>query len=107
MRIPLLSVKELAAELGVSAATVRRAVWRGAIPSFRIGRVLRFDVDAVLEAMRQYAQARQKVHRRQLAEKVKQRKNNLLVGFIGEQQVRLNNTKIAVRAKREIRVSRM
>ena len=53
MRTPLLSVKELAFEFGVSDDTIRRAVWRGIIPFFRIGRVLRFDLEAVLEATRQ------------------------------------------------------
>ncbi|MSQ77215.1 MAG: DNA-binding protein [Nitrospiraceae bacterium] len=53
MKTPLLSVKELAAALGVSDDTIRRAAWRGSIPSFRIGKILRFDVDAVREAMRQ------------------------------------------------------
>ena len=50
MHTPLVSVKELAAELGVSAKTIRRAVWRGAIPFFRIGKALRFDVEAVRAA---------------------------------------------------------
>jgi excisionase family DNA binding protein len=55
MSTPLICVKELAVELGVSEKTVRRAVWSGAIPFFRICRTLRFDVDAVREAMRQRA----------------------------------------------------
>ncbi len=50
MRTPLLSIKELAVDFGVSEATIRRAVWRGAIPYFRIGKVLRFDLEAVLAA---------------------------------------------------------
>ena len=50
MRIPLLSVKELAVEFGVSDDTIRRAAWRGTIPFFRIGSVLRFDLEAVLAA---------------------------------------------------------
>jgi len=53
MKTPLLSVKELAFEFGVSDTTIRRAAWRGTIPFFRIGRVLRFDLEAVLESTRQ------------------------------------------------------
>ena len=56
MRTPLLSVKELAAELGVSAHTVRRAVLRGDIPSWRIGRLWRFDPDAVCKAVQREVQ---------------------------------------------------
>jgi excisionase family DNA binding protein len=58
VKTPLLSVKELAVEFGVSDATIRRVVRRRAIPFFRIGRVLRFDLDAVLEATQQRAPAR-------------------------------------------------
>jgi excisionase family DNA binding protein len=52
MKTPLLCVKELAAELGVSVETIRRAVKSNNIPWYRIGKLLRFDVEAVREAMR-------------------------------------------------------
>ena len=43
----LLSVKELAEELGVSVDTIRRAYWKGAIPGFKICKVLRFRLEIV------------------------------------------------------------
>ena len=55
MTAPLISVKELAAALGVSDDTIRRAAWRGTIPSFRIGKILRFDMEAVRETIQQPA----------------------------------------------------
>ena len=48
----LLSVKELAAELGVSVDSVRRAFWNGGIPGFRLCKMLRFDLKQVRRAMR-------------------------------------------------------
>lgn len=53
--MPLLSGKELAGELGVSAITVWRAYDKGEIPGERIGRITRFDLDRVREVMRQRA----------------------------------------------------
>ncbi len=47
----LLSVKELAAELGVSVDTIRRAYWKGEIPGFRIYKVLRFNLEVVQRVM--------------------------------------------------------
>ena len=44
MKPTLLSVKELAHELGVSVQSIRRAYWKGLIPGFRFQKVLRFDV---------------------------------------------------------------
>ena len=49
-RRTLLSVKELAAELGVSVDSIRRAFWNGRIPAFRICKILRFDLDQVRNA---------------------------------------------------------
>lgn len=48
----LLSVKELAEELGVSVDTIRRAYWKGAIPGFKICKVLRFDLDHIRQTLR-------------------------------------------------------
>ena len=45
MKPALLSVKELAHELGVSVQSIRRAYWRGVIPGYRIHKMLRFDID--------------------------------------------------------------
>lgn len=47
MKPVLLSVKELAHELGVSVQSIRRAYWRGVIPGYRIHKMLRFDIDRV------------------------------------------------------------
>ena len=47
----LLSVKELATELGVSVDSVRRAYWKGQIPAFRICRMLRFDLERVRQLL--------------------------------------------------------
>lgn len=51
MKRPLLSVKEVAVELGISEMSVRRAYWKGEIPGGRIGRTIRFDLDEVRAAM--------------------------------------------------------
>ena len=48
----LLSVKELAVELGISEISVRRAYRNGEIPAKRICRMIRFNLELVLEAMR-------------------------------------------------------
>ncbi len=45
MKRTLLSVKEIAQELGVSVQSIRRAYWRGEIPIYRISKMLRFDLD--------------------------------------------------------------
>ena len=47
MKPTLLSVKEVAQELGVSAQSIRRAYWRGEIPASRISTMLRFDLERV------------------------------------------------------------
>lgn len=47
----LLSVKELATELGVSVDSVRRAYWKGHIPAFRICCMLRFDLEQVRQLL--------------------------------------------------------
>ncbi len=47
MKPRLLSVKEVAQELGVSAQSIRRAYWRGDIPAYRISKMLRFDLERV------------------------------------------------------------
>lgn len=48
----LVSPEALAAELGVSVRTIHRWVRRNEIPFMRAGRLLRFDLDEVLAAMR-------------------------------------------------------
>ena len=47
MKRTLLSVKEGAQELGVSAQSIRRAYWRGEIPAYCISKMLRFDLERV------------------------------------------------------------
>lgn len=47
MKRMLLSVKEIALEMGVSTQSIRRAYWKGDIPAFRVCNVLRFDLERV------------------------------------------------------------
>jgi hypothetical protein len=47
----LLSVKELAVELGISEPSVRRAYLTGQLPGTRICRMIRFDLQRVLNAL--------------------------------------------------------
>ena len=47
----LLSVKELAVALGVSEDSVRRAYLKGEIPGARLCRMIRFDLNRVLETI--------------------------------------------------------
>jgi excisionase family DNA binding protein len=47
-----LSIKELAAVIGVSTDTIRRAVRKGEIPATRVRTALRFDLHQVLTCMR-------------------------------------------------------
>ena len=47
----LLTVVELAAYLSVAPCTIRQWDKQGIIPSFSMGRVLRFDLDLVLKAL--------------------------------------------------------
>jgi excisionase family DNA binding protein len=47
MKSTLLSVKEVAQELGVSVQSIRRAYWKGDIPAYRICKMLRFDLERV------------------------------------------------------------
>ena len=47
MKPRLLSVKEVAQELGVSAQSIRRAYWEVDIPAYRISKMLRFDLERV------------------------------------------------------------
>lgn len=47
MKPTLLSVKEVAQELGVSVQSIRRAYWNGTIPAYRICKMLRFDLERV------------------------------------------------------------
>lgn len=56
MKTKQLSIKELAALLGVSTDTVRRAARSKLIPSSREGTAYRFDWEKVRQAMRARAQ---------------------------------------------------
>ena len=47
MKPTLLSVKEVARELGVSTQSIRRAYWNGTIPAYRICKMLRFNFERV------------------------------------------------------------
>lgn len=58
----LLSAKELAVHLSVHEWTVKRAYRLGLIPGERLGRLLRFDLEAVREAMREQGRAGQEGH---------------------------------------------
>jgi excisionase family DNA binding protein len=51
----LLSVKELAEELGISVDSVYRAYRKGEIPAVQICRMIRFDFEKVRLAMEQKA----------------------------------------------------
>lgn len=53
----LLSVKQLAGELGISAKTVYRAYRNREIPASQVRRMLLFDLNKVRRAMEQRAQA--------------------------------------------------
>jgi excisionase family DNA binding protein len=53
-----LSIKELAAYIGVSTDSIRRAVRKGEIPSTRVRTALRFDLQEVLTCMQRNAKAR-------------------------------------------------
>lgn len=47
----LVRIDEIAKRLGVSVRTVRRLTAAGRIPAVRVGRQLRYDLDAVLRAL--------------------------------------------------------
>ena len=53
----LLNVDELAARLDVSRSTVYDLTARGKLPALRVGRLLRYDPDAVAQALRPAAPA--------------------------------------------------
>ena len=55
MKRTLLSVKELAQELGISADSVYRAYRTGEIPGAQIARTIRFDLGKVQRAMEERA----------------------------------------------------
>ena len=57
MKIKNLSIKELAAFIGVTTDTIRRAVRKGEIPATRVRAALRFDLHQVLTCMRRNAEA--------------------------------------------------
>lgn len=58
MKTSDLSIKELAAVIGVSTDTIRRAVRRGEISATRVKTALRFDLQKVLTCMQRNAEAR-------------------------------------------------
>ena len=55
MKRTLLSVKEIALELGMSMDSIYRAYWKGEIPAAQICRTLRFDLNKVQRAMEKKA----------------------------------------------------
>jgi len=58
MKTSDLSIKELAAFIGVSTDTIRRAVRKGEIPATRVRTALRFDLQEVHTYMQRNAEAR-------------------------------------------------
>jgi excisionase family DNA binding protein len=62
MKRTLLSVKELAQELGISPDSVYRAYRSGEIPGAQIARTLRFDLAQVCRAMEKRAKAMPNSH---------------------------------------------
>jgi len=56
MKTSDLSIKELAAFIGVSTDTIRRAVRKGEIPATRVWTALRSDLQQVLTSMRRNAE---------------------------------------------------
>ena len=58
MKTTNLSIKELAAFMGVSTDTIRRAVRKGEIPATRVKTSLRFDLQEVLTYMQRNAETR-------------------------------------------------
>ena len=55
MKTKDLSIKELAAYIGVSTDTIRRAVRKGEIPMTRVGTAYRFDLRQVRHQMERNA----------------------------------------------------
>lgn len=43
----MLSLKEVAGRLGVSVMTVRRLIWEGTLPAFKIGGRMKVDPEAL------------------------------------------------------------
>ena len=58
MKRTYLSIKELAAFIGVSTDTIRRAIRKGEIPSTRVRTALRFDLQKVLTCLQRNAEAK-------------------------------------------------
>jgi excisionase family DNA binding protein len=58
MKTSDVSIKELAAFIGVSTDTIRRAVRRGEIPAIRVKTALRFNLQEVHTYMQRNAEAR-------------------------------------------------
>lgn len=58
MKTSDLSIKELAAIIGVSTDTIRRAVRKAEIPERRVRTALRFDLQEVHTCMQRNAEAR-------------------------------------------------
>ena len=62
MNTSYLSIKELAAFIGVSTDTIRRAVRKGEIPASRVRTALRFDLQEVRTCMQRKAAIRFGTH---------------------------------------------
>jgi excisionase family DNA binding protein len=52
MRVPLSTVAEAAKELKVSKSELYGLIRRGTIPSYRLGSIVRINLDELLEIMR-------------------------------------------------------
>jgi len=62
MKTTNLSIKALAAFMGVSTDTIRRAVRKGEIPATRVKTALRFDLHQVRTCLRRNAEAKYGPH---------------------------------------------
>ena len=58
MKPPRLSVKELAAFIGVNTDSIRRTYRKGEIPAIRVKTALKFDLDEVRKCLQRNAKAR-------------------------------------------------
>jgi excisionase family DNA binding protein len=54
-RMSLITAPELAKQLDVSESLIYRLARKGEIPSYRVGPLIRFDLEEVLEALEQEA----------------------------------------------------
>lgn len=55
---PTIDIRAFAHRVGLSISTVRRAVARGSVPHYRLGRLIRFDERHVREWLARHEQGR-------------------------------------------------